>query len=206
MKSRRTISLLTIFAAAVAVSLPAAAAAAAAAPPPEVRAQVDGLTSRVIDNLWETTDVFWHEGDYNRIVALLRVCVEAEPSFTEAYSSGAWLLWSMGDTPAADAFLEHGIQRAPVTKKWEIQYELGWHLFNTKRFAAALPYLQAAVKYPAAPSLPHKILAHCYDRLGRIAESAAVWRTVVRKFPEDRAGQSNLTRVEAKLSGKPPAP
>ena len=79
--------------------------------------QVDGITSRIVDNLWEESDHYWHEGDYNRIIALVRVCVEVDPSFVEAYSSGAWLMWSQGDTRAADTFLQYGLSRARKPKK-----------------------------------------------------------------------------------------
>lgn len=168
---------------------------AAVTPPSRAQAltQVDGITNRVVDKLWETTDHYWHDGDYNRIVALVRVCVEADPSFAEAYSSGAWLLWSMGDTPAADAMLEQGLKNNP--KSWDMPYELGWHLYNTRRYKEALPFLQASVKYSNAPAQPWKVLAHCYDRLGRWGESAATWKAVVEKFPKDVAGPPNLQRV-----------
>ncbi len=161
--------------------------------------QVDGITDRVVDKIWERTDYYWHDGDYNRIVGLIRVAVEADPAFLEAYASGAWLLWSMGQTPAADDLLKLGVARNP--RRYELNYEFGWHLFNTKRYTEALPHLRAASRFANAPSQVWKTLAHCYDRLGRTDESLNAWRTVVRRFPRDSAGPPNLRRVEQKKRG-----
>lgn len=158
--------------------------------------QVDGITNRVVDELWEATDHYWHDGDYNRIVGLVRVCVEADPAFFEAWGVGGWLLWSMGDTGAADAFLKNGLARNPG--RWQLHYELGWHLFNTKRFADALPYLKKASAIPSAPAQAWKTLGHCYDKLGRLDEALATWRQVVRRFPRDATGPRNLRRLEEK--------
>jgi tetratricopeptide (TPR) repeat protein len=159
--------------------------------------QVDGITNDVVDKLWAGTDEYWHHGDYYRIVSILRVCVEADPVFTDAYGNGAWLLWSLGDTQGADRFLKYGIARRP--ELWDLEYEFGWHLYNTKRYAAALPYLKRATANPKANALAWKQLAHTYDRLGRFKESVAAWRTVVKKFPNDVAAPKNLKRVEAKI-------
>ncbi|MBC8102889.1 MAG: hypothetical protein H7Z41_09910 [Cytophagales bacterium] len=159
--------------------------------------QVDGITSEVVDKLWSGTDEYWHHGDYYRIVSILRVCVEADPGFTDAYGSGSWLLWSLGDMAGADRLLKYGTARRPDL--WDLEYEFGWHLYNTKRYAAALPYLKRATTNAKASAVAWKTLAHCYDRLGRTQESAATWRAVVQKFPRDAAAPSNLRRVEAKL-------
>lgn len=159
--------------------------------------QVDGITSEVVDNLWAGTDNYWHHGDYYRIVSILRVCVEADPVFTDAYGNGAYLLWSLGDTQGADLFLKYGTTREP--QLWDLQFEFGRHLqLNAKQHAAALPYLQRATANPKADVLAWSTLAHCYEDLGRYPEAVSAWRTVVKKFPGFASGPGNLKRVEAK--------
>ena len=187
-KARIVASLVALAAASPVLAAPRGEASAAA--------QVDGITSRVVDNLWKTTDHYWHDGDYNRIVALTRICVEADPKFYEAWGSGAWLLWSMGDTAAADAFLRQGLARNPDV--YHLHHDFGWHLFNTKRYAEALPHLQAAVRFDDAPSQVWKTLGHCYDRLDRLDEAETTWEAVTRRFPGDVAGPPNLQRIRDK--------
>ncbi len=161
--------------------------------------QADGITNRVVDKVWAETDEYWHHGDYNRIVALIRVIVEADPTFYEAYGDGAWLIWSMGDTKNADEFLEYGISRAP--QKWVLQYEFGYHLFNTKRYAAALPYLQKAVTYPKGAGWPPwHTLAHCYDKLGQKQKCLETWEYVVRTYPDDAVAKVRLRDIRARVA------
>ena len=196
------------FAALVAIALVAPAAIAQApkkqsAPAaksetlPQAVSQVDGITSEVVDKLWEGTDTYWHHGDYYRIVSILRVCVEADPVFTDAYGNAAYLLWSLGDTQGADLILKYGTTREP--QLWDLDYEFGWHLFNTKRYPDALIYLKRATANPKSDAIAWKTMAHTYDRLGRYKESVAAWQTVVTRFPKDVAGPSNLKRVQAKI-------
>lgn len=163
--------------------------------------QVDGITSRVVDGLWEKTDEFWHEGDYNRIVALCRVIVEADPSFNDAYSNSAWLLWSQGDTDAADRFLQQGLDR--TREKGDLAFEFGSHLYNTKRYGQAEKYLKKGIGYGGVPVTCYTLLGHTLRLQKKYEESIAVWQTVVKKFPKFTAGPANLARVQAlKRDGK----
>ena len=161
--------------------------------PSQAVAQTDGITNRVVDGLWRTTDTYWHQGDYNRVVALLRVCVEADPSFTEAYSVGAWLIWSMGDTANADQFLQYGLAR--TGDPTSLEYEYGWHLFNTKRYEAALPHLKNAVDKGDTDRVALTTLAHCYRLMGRYDHSITTWQLVIARFPDFRAAKTNLAKV-----------
>lgn len=161
---------------------------------PEAVLQIDGMTSRVVDGIWEGTDDYWHKGDYRRCVALIRVCVAADPSFIEAYSTGVWLLWSMGDTASADALLEDGEKRSP--DKGDIDAEFGWHLFNTKRYEPAATYLSRSIKVdPKQPPMTYSTYAHVLEHLGRYDEAVTVWQAQVKRYPGFSAGPANLARA-----------
>lgn len=180
-----------------------AAMPAASTTAEESMAQINGMTSGVVDELWDITDFYWHKGDYQRIIAILRVCVEADPTFTDAYSNGAWLIWSLGDTKAADDFLQHGIANAPTkTAKSELYFDLGWHVYNTKRYKEALPYLQNAVKAGTNNRVAYTTLAHTYRHLKRYNEALQVWNTVEKKYPDFAAAKSNKARIQALIQGK----
>jgi tetratricopeptide (TPR) repeat protein len=156
--------------------------------------QVDGITGRVLNGLWDQADRYWHDGDYNRIVSVSRVVVEIDPSFNEAYADSAYLLWSMGDVPAADNFLEYGIQRTGY--KGGLYFEFGRHLYTTKRYAEAAKYLEKAVAQPKPSPLWYATLGHSYRQLKRYGDSVRVWQIVVDKYPDYSAGPPNLARVK----------
>lgn len=182
-----------------AVAAPQTAAKSPASGGGETRAQaatqVDGITERVLDRLFEQGDRYWHQGDYNRIVALTRVAVEADPRAVESYANAAYLLWSQGDAPGADAFLRMGVKRNPG--RYDLYTEMGQHLFRTKRYSDALPYLKSGTRYKNAPAPAWSSLAHCYERVGRLNDALATWRQIVKRFPAYRAGPTNLRRVQA---------
>ena len=183
---------------------PAAAPVAAAPSKAASLAQVTGITDRVVDHLNIAGDRFFHQGDYNRVVGLMRLAVEADPAFIDGWANASYLLWSLGDNEAADALLAQGIARNPG--RWELHHEFGSLLFRRKRYAEARPHLEAAVRFPNAPSQPWKDLAHCYDQMGRFEDSLKTWRVVVERYPRDVAGPTNLRRLEAKVRAASPAP
>ena len=161
--------------------------------------QVDGITSGVVDKLWSETDVYWHHGDYYRIVDLCRLTVEAEPSFNEAYSAGAYLIWSLGDPKGADDLLEYGISR--TKNKTELYADLGRHFNFTKRYDAAETYLKKAISFPDAGPVPYTQLAFSYKKRKMYPEAVKVWEQVVKKFPTFPSGPANLAGARAAAKG-----
>jgi tetratricopeptide (TPR) repeat protein len=159
--------------------------------------QVRGMIDSMVDGLWSATDKYFHDGDYVRVVSLCRICVEADQSFDEAYSAGGYLLWSMGEVPSAEAFLEYGTRRSK--KPGSLNNEMGQQLYRTKNYPAALTYLQKAVKLGGVDVTAYSTLAHCYTRLNKHQEALQTWKQVVAKFPDFPAGPKNLKDAEARL-------
>jgi tetratricopeptide (TPR) repeat protein len=157
-------------------------------------ARLNVISDQIVDALWEQSDHFWHEGDYNRIVALVRVCVEADPGFTEAYASGAYLLWSMQDPKAADELLLYGIQKTP--QNGALYAELGGHYTRTKRDTLAAPMLEKAIAFGDAPYTTYSSLGNCYKRMGKLEKSLATWEIATKKFPEMGAAFTNRNSVK----------
>lgn len=188
------VAALSFGASALAQTAPAAAA--------KPSMQLDGLEYRVIDRVWANTDGYFHEGDYNRIVALCRICVESDPEFDEAYSCAAWILWSMGDKPAANTLMAYGTQRAKT--KWKAEYTFAEQLMVRKEYKDALPHLKSATKSPAAPVIAWKQLGHAYEKTGDLKNAVATWQYVMKRF-QDPAAPNNLKRVQGKLNGTAPA-
>ncbi len=159
--------------------------------------QVRGMVDALVEGLWETGDRYFHDGDYVRVVSLCRVCVEADQSFDEAYSSGGYLLWSLGESASAEAFLEYGTRRSK--KPGALNSEMAQQLFRTKNYAAAVPYFQKAIKIGGVGLTSYTMLAHSYSKLNKLEDAVQVWKQVVAKFPEFPAGSKNLKDAEERL-------
>lgn len=186
------------------IAAPAHAADADKKPKGETMAQavlqVDGITSRVVDQVWENTDTYWHQGDYTRCVALIRLCVAIDPSFVEAYSTGSWLLWSMGDSSGADALLDDGARRSPV--KGQIESEVGGQMFRTKRYQEAALHYGRAVQFGDTSALTYSAYAHTLEKVGRLNDAIKIWTRQVKEHPDFAAGPANLKRAIALRDSK----
>lgn len=178
------------------------ASAFAQTPSAKPSVQLDGLEYRIIDRVWANTDHYFHEGDYNRIVALCRICVESDPEFDEAYSCAAWILWSMGDKPAANTLMAYGTKRAKT--KWKAEYTFAEQLMVRREYKDALPHLQSATKSPAAPAIVWKQLGHAYEKTGDLKKSLVTWQYIVKQFPDEPSAANNLKRVQGKVNGTIP--
>jgi tetratricopeptide (TPR) repeat protein len=161
----------------------------------ESKLQVEGIISAVVDDLWKETDQYWHHGDYYRIIALCRLSVEADPSFNEAYTGGAYLIWSLGDAVGADDFLSYGIDH--TTQKTALYQDLGRHFNATKRYEAAEKYLRIATSRPDAGPLAYSQLAYSYKNQKKYPQLVATWEAVVKKFPGFPSGPPNLASAKA---------
>jgi len=190
--------LLAGLAVAAVVGLSTSAVSARQAPTRDsANAMADRVLTKVVDGLWEVSDVYWHDGDYHRIVGMGRIIVEIDPGFDEAYDVCAWLLWSLGDVQGADRFLEYGVKKSP--RKGVFYANLGHHLNRTKRYAEALGYFEKAVKLGGIDAAAYGTLGHLYTRAGRYKEAVDAWKEVVRRFPEFPAGPKNLKAAEQRL-------
>lgn len=176
-------------------TLPERATAPAKGATPSI--QVNGILNELVDGLWEEGDRYFHDGDYIRTIALARICVELDHSFDEAYSSGAYLLWSLGDVPAANAFLDYGVKHS--TRPGSLHNEMGQHLFRLKRYPEATTYLKKAVALGGVTVTAYSTLAHCYTRQNKFAEAVEAWKVVVAKFPDFPAGPKNLKDAQERL-------
>ena len=156
------------------------------------------MVDALVDGLWNASDKYFHDGDYVRVVSLCRVCVEADQSFDEAYSAGGYLLWSLGESASAEAFLEYGTRRSKTPGV--LNNEMGQQLFRTKNYAAALPYFQKAIKMGGVGVTTYTTLGHCYTRLNKLEDAVQIWRTVVVKFPDFPSGPKNLKDAQARLA------
>ena len=172
-------------------------AAQAAPTAAQQQVQADGIVSGVVDKLWNQTDVYWHGGDYPRIVALDRIITEADPQFLEAYSNGGWLMDSLGRTGDAEAYYTLGVRNNPQS---EYAYRnLGFFYFNTKHdYPAAIQAFRHAVQQRDADLNVWKMLAHSYEKAGQWDAAVETWQQTRARFPHGMSVDRLLAEAETK--------
>jgi pentatricopeptide repeat protein len=144
--------------------------------------QADGILSSVVDHLWSQTDDYFHDGDFPRIVALMRIIVSIDPHFVDAFNTGAWIMWSMGDDNDATAFYQQDVQSNPLDS--DAYYDYGFFLYNhLHNFPGAVAVFTADIANADAGILDYRMLAHSYEKEGRWDRALEVWRRIKARWP-----------------------
>ena len=151
------------------------------------------LWEQVADGLAWGSDYWWHQGDYDQVCVLLEQSLFFSPHRVEVYDDVAWLQWSLGRGERAVQVLERGIALNP--ESWLAHFNLGFHYFNTKRYAPALPCLKYAAEHTETWWVPIHTYAHDLEALDRREEAVQVWKDTVQRFPQDVTAQRNLARL-----------
>lgn len=159
--------------------------------------RVGDLLGRIADHLWIHNDEFWHQGEYRWCIAMLGVITELDPHDTEAFGNRGWLLWNIGENDTAEAVLKKGISLNP--KSHELYYDLGMHYYKLQRYDDAIRTLKTAQPL-GLPDVGWKLLAHSYERSGRLDECIAVWEELEKMGTGDPSVEFNLSRLRNKAA------
>lgn len=158
-------------------------------------ATMTGFKEVVAGALWVRADHFFHTGQYQAIMPIVRMVTWLDPHNIDVYTTGAWHLdYNFVDEdqrsdkryiPAAIALMQEGIRNNPDT--WDLYFELGWTHYNKKLEdnEKALYYMKKACDYEGfdpntgrvipRPEYTDRMVAHQYEKLGRYDEAVKQW-------------------------------
>ena len=157
----------------------------------------DTILADTMNDLWQFTDEHFHKGEFNHIVNLDRVIVQAQPRRREAYANSAWLLWSTDRNDDAVAFLKQGVAALP--DDFYMYDELGQHYFTRLHDPkAAILYYEKAVQFPC-PYVTLHGLANCYEKTGQWEKAVTTWERAA-KYKDDKLAPEKLKRAQAELA------
>ena len=148
-------------------------------------AALSGFRQVVAGLLWVRADAFFHAGNYDAILPLIRLITWLDPNWIDVYATGAWhLMYNFTDTdqrsdrrylPVGLALLDEGI--ANNSNIYDIYKEKGWNLYDKVR-----DYDAAAEAYAAGSRTPNAdvnqvvhLLAHSYERAGQVDKAIETW-------------------------------
>lgn len=160
--------------------------------------------NRTLEDIWvEASDLFfaesdwwWHSGDYEHATRCLMSAAMITPSNIDAFSSAAWLQWSLGKNDSAIAIFKEGIRVNP--KNADIHFEYGYHLYNIKKFVDAEPLLKKSVELGVGLT-GERVYAHCLENTGKLKESMLVWEKLLKENPDDVTIKNNYNEVKDKI-------
>lgn len=167
--------------------------------PADSLARLQDMFGRVTDILWDRSDDMFHEGCFDYAAAMFRLITEMDPTDTEAFGLGAWLMDSRNRPADALAFLRHGLSVNPT--RYNMYDELGAYYYKKKDYKQASGYLEKAVAFDDCPVQVWHMLAHAYERSGSVEESIKAWEHVSLVSPDDPVVKLNLDRLKKKMNG-----
>ncbi len=161
-----------------------------------ILASFTGFKQVIAGALWIRADDFFHRGQYQAIVPIVRIVTWLDPHNIDVFTTGAWHLDynfvdeanSLSDKryiPAAIALMKEGIRNNPTI--WDLYFELGWTHYARKLYDydKAAEYIAEACKHDGVdpntgqrqprPEFVDRMLAHAYEKLGRYDDAIKQW-------------------------------
>jgi tetratricopeptide (TPR) repeat protein len=155
------------------------------------------IFASVRDGLWHANDHYWHEGDYERCIATLKLITQVDPHDTEAWSDGSWLMWNQNRIDEAEAFLIEGI--ALNRDVDDLYFDLGLFYYNAKRFPEAINQFETALAISPDWRTWH-MLAHAYEHAGIKSEALNIWLMMEPFEPDSPVPGMQIDRIMAGLA------
>jgi tetratricopeptide (TPR) repeat protein len=145
---------------------------------------VSGFRQVIAGLLWVRSDSFFHSGNYDAILPLIRLITWLDPNWLDPYATGAWhLTYNFTDTdqrsdrrylPPGVALLNEGIANNPLL--FDMYKEKGWLFYDKiKNYEESAKAYEAGMQHnPDITQVGHA-LAHAYERSGQIDKAEAQW-------------------------------
>ncbi len=170
-----------------------------------------GFREVIAGVLWVRADEFFHEGNYDAILPIIRLVTWLDPRNIDVFCTGAWHIgYNFTDTeqrsdrrylPAAIRLLDEGAAANPDV--YDIFFELGWMWFDKVRMAQeSVPWFQRANAFPdrpdeTKPGIPparRHMLCHAWERSGQIEKAMEAWESIMESHEAflQRAGKDDL--------------
>ncbi|MGC8861465.1 MAG: tetratricopeptide repeat protein [Armatimonadota bacterium] len=163
---------------------------------PQIPAQslekLQDLFGMLRDRLWVIDDVFWHQGQFERCIATLRLIVAMDPYETEAYSNAAWLMQNQLRDDEAEAFLMEGLRNNPDV--YDMYWELGYFYYMHERFAESIQNLEKAVQFEV-PAFAWHLLAHAHEHAGDPGTALSIWFRQEADEPDNPVPRIQIERI-----------
>lgn len=154
-----------------------------------VAGTVIGFREVVAGLLWVRCDEFFHSGNFEAIVPLIRIITWLDPHQIDVYCVGAWhLAYNFVDSQQrADhrymmpsvKLLEEGIQNNPGV--CDPEFNLGFVIYQLKGqdFEKAIYWLSKASSEKDSLYYVSRALAHAYEKAGKLDEAVAQWKRCI---------------------------
>ncbi len=143
-------------------------------------------------------DVWFKEGDYPRLIQLLRFRIEVYPNDYDLATDLGWMLQNVERRPDALEVYRRYAKLNPNDP--DGPFPEANYYFQQKEYDKVPPLLEPTLSMKPHPN-SYRILAHAYERSGKLQDSKRVWELYLSRHPDDETAKNNLKRVIGKIGG-----
>lgn len=169
--------------------------------------QAQGTEQQQLDAIWaaansrmeQQIDVWFDDGQFPMCVQLLRMEYELFPHDYEIATNLGWMFENIEQWNDAVSVYERYLRENRSNPDAALPLAQYW--FLKRQYVKVPPVLEGFIKPNSHPN-NYRILAHSYERLGRLKDSVAMWEKYIALAPEDKAAKINMARVQKKIDGK----
>lgn len=163
--------------------------------PEQLLVAIAGFREFIAGILWVRADGFFHSGNYDAVLPILRLVTWLDPHNLDVYATGAWHMgYNFTDEaqrsdrryiPLALKFLEEGIENNPNV--WDLYFEMGWMYFHKIQDpVSAVYWLKKANEFPDVVPARRHILAHAQFKAGMFNDAVATWGQLLTQAEKTR--------------------
>lgn len=163
--------------------------------PEQLLVVVAGFREFMAGLLWVRADGFFHSGNYDAVLPVLRLVTWLDPHNLDVYATGAWHMgYNFTDEaqrsdrryiPLALKFLDEGIENNPNV--WDLYFEMGWMYYHKIQDpVSAVEWLKKANEFPGMIPARRHMLAHAQFKAGMFNDSVVTWGQLLAESQKNR--------------------
>jgi len=169
-----------------------------AQPQPESK-RMSRIWSSIDDRLDRQSDYWFENGDFPRVIQLLRMRCEFHPHDSDLATNLGWMYGNIERYDDELAAYRRYAKRNPADP--DALLPVAEFFFSKKMYDKVPPLLEPTLPRKPQPNA-FRILAHAYEKMGKWEQARVVWEKLLVLTPDDLAAKANLAKVKKKLSAK----
>ena len=171
----------------------------------QAQAPAGAVQSKRVEAIWDAADnrmeqqidIWFKDGQFPMIIQLLRFEANLYPHDYEVVSNLGWMEENVQEWDAAESTYKDYDAGNPADPDRGLM--LAQFYMMRKEYAKLPDLLEPIIKDKNVHPNNFRILAHAYERLGKLADAKRVWVQYIALAPADGTAKVNLKRVEAKM-------
>jgi tetratricopeptide (TPR) repeat protein len=172
---------------------------ACATPLPRDSARLERIWQAADERMSTQGDAWFEEGDFPRVVKVLMFRIEFDPHDYEIATDLGWMLENVEKRDDALRVYVHYRQQNPGDPDGPFPEANFYYL--KKQYDKVPPLLE-----PTLARNPHsnsfRVLAHTYEKQGKLIDAIRVWEQLVKLHPDDLTAVAILEKDRKKAAGE----